>query len=87
MLDLCCVVGVKFTFDFTCEFIAVVLVIIAFFFFAESTCLPGQFRCQEGTCIPSLAVCNYQKDCDKGDDELQGCCKYSSLINTMNFLW
>ncbi|XP_046995596.1 low-density lipoprotein receptor-related protein 2 [Schistocerca americana] len=31
------------------------------------------FRCPEGKCIPSLWVCNYQKDCEKGDDEFQSC--------------
>lgn len=36
------------------------------------------FRCSEGKCIPSLWVCNYQKDCEKGEDEFQSCRK--SLI-------
>ncbi|XP_066998103.2 low-density lipoprotein receptor-related protein 2 [Anabrus simplex] len=31
------------------------------------------FHCPEGKCIPSLLVCNYQKDCDKGEDEFQSC--------------
>lgn len=31
------------------------------------------FRCSEGKCIPSLWVCNYQKDCEKGEDEFQSC--------------
>lgn len=31
------------------------------------------FRCAEGKCIPSLWVCNYQKDCEKGEDEFQSC--------------
>ncbi|XP_023703710.1 low-density lipoprotein receptor-related protein 2 [Cryptotermes secundus] len=38
-----------------------------------SFCAPGMFRCPEGKCIPSLWVCNYQKDCEKGEDEFQAC--------------
>ena len=33
------------------------------------------FRCPEGKCIPQVAVCNYQKDCDKAEDEYQSCRK------------
>jgi low density lipoprotein-related protein 2 len=36
-------------------------------------CLSGMFQCAEGKCIPSLWVCNYQKDCEKGEDEFQSC--------------
>lgn len=36
-------------------------------------CPSGMFRCSEGKCIPSLWVCNYQKDCEKGEDEFQSC--------------
>nr|CAH7742116.1 unnamed protein product [Callosobruchus chinensis] len=36
-------------------------------------CPFGSFRCPEGKCIPSLWVCNYQKDCEKGEDEFQSC--------------
>lgn len=39
-------------------------------------CPAGMFRCREGTCIPSLWVCNYQKDCMYGEDEFQSCRKY-----------
>lgn len=31
------------------------------------------FQCSDGKCIPSLWVCNYQKDCEKGEDEFQSC--------------
>ncbi|XP_071451711.1 low-density lipoprotein receptor-related protein 2 [Hetaerina americana] len=31
------------------------------------------FRCPEGKCIPSLWVCNYLRDCEKGEDEFQAC--------------
>jgi Low-density lipoprotein receptor domain class A len=44
--------------------------------FGNSTIVPcpsGMFRCSEGKCIPSLWVCNYQKDCEKGEDEFQAC--------------
>ncbi|XP_049818680.1 low-density lipoprotein receptor-related protein 2 [Aethina tumida] len=36
-------------------------------------CPQGMFRCPEGKCIPSLWVCNYQKDCENGEDEFQAC--------------
>ncbi|XP_066250185.1 low-density lipoprotein receptor-related protein 2 [Euwallacea similis] len=36
-------------------------------------CPPGMFKCPEGKCISSLSVCNYQKDCEKGEDEFQQC--------------
>lgn len=36
------------------------------------------FRCPEGKCIPSLWVCNYQKDCENGEDEAK-CRKYTDL--------
>lgn len=38
-------------------------------------CPTGMFRCAEGKCIPSLWVCNYQRDCEKGEDEFQSCRK------------
>ena len=44
--------------------------------YGNSTSVPcpsGMFRCSEGKCIPSLWVCNYQKDCEKGEDEFQSC--------------
>ncbi|XP_043484789.1 low-density lipoprotein receptor-related protein 2 [Leptopilina heterotoma] len=36
-------------------------------------CPMGMFRCTDGKCIPSLWVCNYQKDCDNAEDEFQSC--------------
>lgn len=39
-------------------------------------CPPSMFKCPEGKCIPMLWVCNYQKDCEKGEDEFQSCRKY-----------
>ncbi|CAB3367800.1 Hypothetical predicted protein [Cloeon dipterum] len=36
-------------------------------------CAPGQFRCPEGKCISSQLVCNYRRDCEKGEDEYQSC--------------
>lgn len=44
-------------------------------------CAPGQFRCPEGKCISSQLVCNYQRDCEKGEDEYQSCRK-SILFST-----
>jgi low density lipoprotein-related protein 2 len=36
-------------------------------------CPLGMFRCPEGKCIPAIWVCNYEKDCEKGEDEFQSC--------------
>ena len=36
-------------------------------------CPTGMFKCPEGKCIPQIWVCNYQKDCEKGEDEFQSC--------------
>ena len=38
-------------------------------------CPMGMFRCLDGKCIPSLWVCNYQKDCENAEDEFQSCRK------------
>jgi hypothetical protein len=51
----------------------------------DTSCTPGMFRCQEGKCIPSLWVCNYQKDCEKGEDEFQSCREY--FFNYLLFLF
>ncbi|KAJ0178036.1 hypothetical protein K1T71_005859 [Dendrolimus kikuchii] len=39
----------------------------------DTVCPSGMFKCPEGKCIPALWVCNYQRDCDKGEDEFQSC--------------
>ncbi|XP_063240571.1 low-density lipoprotein receptor-related protein 2 [Bacillus rossius redtenbacheri] len=39
----------------------------------EVTCEPGTFKCPEGKCIPNVKVCDYQRDCEKGEDEFQTC--------------
>lgn len=49
-------------------------------------CLTGMFQCSEGKCIPSLWVCNYQKDCEKGEDEFQSCRKYYSTAFLFSLL-
>lgn len=36
-------------------------------------CSSGMFQCSDGKCIPQIWVCNYQKDCEKGEDEFQSC--------------
>jgi low density lipoprotein-related protein 2 len=36
-------------------------------------CPTGMFKCPEGKCIPQIWVCNYQKDCENGEDEFQSC--------------
>ncbi|XP_052741747.1 low-density lipoprotein receptor-related protein 2 [Bicyclus anynana] len=42
-------------------------------FKGDTICPSGMFRCPEGKCIPALWVCNYQRDCEKGEDEFQSC--------------
>ncbi|OWR50533.1 hypothetical protein KGM_210343 [Danaus plexippus plexippus] len=44
----------------------------------DTICPSGMFRCPEGKCIPALWVCNYQRDCEKGEDEFQSCRKYNT---------
>ncbi|CAG4963235.1 unnamed protein product [Colias eurytheme] len=39
----------------------------------DTICPNGMFRCSDGKCIPALWVCNYQQDCERGEDELQSC--------------
>ncbi|KAI8425872.1 hypothetical protein MSG28_004892 [Choristoneura fumiferana] len=39
----------------------------------DTICPTGLFRCPEGTCIEYSRVCNYQRDCEKGEDEFQNC--------------
>ncbi|CAK1544808.1 unnamed protein product [Leptosia nina] len=39
----------------------------------DTICPNGMFRCADGKCIPALWVCNYQQDCERGEDELQSC--------------
>lgn len=36
---------------------------------AGVVCPLGMFKCPEGKCIPHLWVCNYQKDCENGEEE------------------
>lgn len=43
-------------------------------------CPTGMFRCSEGKCIPSSWVCNYQRDCEKGEDEFQLCRKFCMVL-------
>lgn len=40
---------------------------------SDVPCPTGTFRCSEGKCIPQTSVCNYQKDCEKGEDEFNHC--------------
>lgn len=49
-------------------------------------CPLGMFRCNDGKCITSLWVCNYQKDCEGGEDEQQSCRKYSWRLPLIHVL-
>ncbi|XP_044762088.1 low-density lipoprotein receptor-related protein 2 [Coccinella septempunctata] len=40
---------------------------------ASVVCPSDKFKCPEGKCISQQLVCNYQKDCEKGEDEFQSC--------------
>jgi len=42
----------------------------------NTECPTDSFRCNNGKCISHHWVCNYQKDCDDGEDEMQSCRKY-----------
>ncbi|XP_063382257.1 low-density lipoprotein receptor-related protein 2 isoform X1 [Cydia fagiglandana] len=42
-------------------------------FKGDTICPSTMFQCPEGTCIERSRVCNYQKDCEKGEDEFQQC--------------
>ncbi|XP_015909717.1 low-density lipoprotein receptor-related protein 2 isoform X1 [Parasteatoda tepidariorum] len=37
------------------------------------SCTPDNFRCLNGRCIPRRWVCDYQRDCEEGEDEHQSC--------------
>ncbi|EDW45620.1 GM11365 [Drosophila sechellia] len=39
----------------------------------NAECPTDSFRCNNGKCISHHWVCNYQKDCDDGEDEMQSC--------------
>ncbi|XP_064102114.1 low-density lipoprotein receptor-related protein 2-like [Macrobrachium nipponense] len=36
-------------------------------------CTTSEFRCNNNRCIPKRWVCDYQTDCDEGEDEQQSC--------------
>ena len=40
---------------------------------ASVGCDAGQYRCNDGRCIPVRWICDYQADCFGGDDEYQQC--------------
>lgn len=41
---------------------------------ALGTCRGDEFRCGDGTCVPSIKRCNQEQDCSDGSDEA-GCLK------------
>ncbi|KAM7284246.1 low-density lipoprotein receptor-related protein 2, partial [Ixodes scapularis] len=38
-----------------------------------TTCSTDNFRCSNGRCVPQRWVCDYQRDCEGGEDEHQSC--------------
>ncbi len=44
-------------------------------------CLPGQFKCEDNTCISDLHVCDGQVNCPLGRDELHCQCKKNGILN------
>lgn len=43
---------------------------------APKTCLPNQFLCQNGKCIPAVWECDHDDDCGDNSDEPEFCGKY-----------
>ena len=37
-----------------------------------SMCVPGEFLCSEGRCIPGSRACDGDRDCGQGEDEVAG---------------
>ncbi|CAL8077304.1 unnamed protein product [Calicophoron daubneyi] len=48
-------------------------------------CAPGQFRCGDGTCIPSQAVCDRKFDCPDDSDERPPACPEPSITVRVHF--
>ncbi|KAF6772522.1 hypothetical protein AHF37_08529, partial [Paragonimus kellicotti] len=40
----------------------------------DDECQPGQFRCRDGSCIPSQSACDGRNDCPDGSDESPSYC-------------
>ncbi|KAJ8318008.1 hypothetical protein KUTeg_003099 [Tegillarca granosa] len=44
---------------------------------SQETCAQGDFQCNNGYCIPSKWICDFDNDCGDGSDEaFQLCCKF-----------
>lgn len=44
-----------------------------YFIIVAGSCLPSQFRCDDGTCIAAHWKCDSYKDCEDGSDEPSEC--------------
>ncbi|XP_075970818.1 lipophorin receptor 1 isoform X4 [Anticarsia gemmatalis] len=53
---------------------------------SESICSLKQFQCSDGKCIPSMWVCDLEKDCeDSSDEEIEECKKESRTCTDSEF--
>ena len=56
------------------------------FFSAPKTCLPNQFLCQNGKCIPAVWECDHDDDCGDNSDEPEFCGIYFCTLHiTINY--
>ena len=52
-----------------------IVIIVIFYFTDDHVCLNTQFSCDNGRCVPSSYVCDYENDCGDNSDETQDCGK------------
>ena len=53
---------------------------------AADECAAGQFRCDDGSCISQLHVCNGEYECPDGSDESENktCSKSSTIFFSLD---
>lgn len=53
------------------------------YFFYRSACGEGDFKCDNGYCIPAFKKCDRSHDCQDGSDERD--CTYGLAISNLTF--